>query len=128
MKYKQVILIREDLNMRKGKMVAQGCHSSLGIFMYKDGDRLKFQFPGFFQEWLLEGGAKICLGVASLDALLEAERLAQLAKLPTKLVTDLGLTEFNGVETITCLAIGPDLAEKIDLITGPNGAVKTRLI
>ena len=30
---KQVVVMRRDLNMRKGKMVAQGAHASLGAFL-----------------------------------------------------------------------------------------------
>ena len=33
-------------------------------------------------------------------------------------IIDNGLTEFHGVKTKTCLAIGPDLSDKIDPITG----------
>ena len=39
--YKQVIVIRKDLNMRKGKMVAQGAHASLRAILKlgsPDGD------------------------------------------------------------------------------------------
>ena len=28
---KQVIVLRKDLNMRKGKMISQGAHSSIGV-------------------------------------------------------------------------------------------------
>jgi PTH2 family peptidyl-tRNA hydrolase len=37
---------------------------------------------------------------------------------PCHMITDSGKTEFGGVPTVTCLAIGPDDAEKIDRITG----------
>lgn len=33
-------------------------------------------------------------------------------------ITDVGRTEFNGVPTITALAIGPNKSEDIDKITG----------
>ena len=39
-------------------------------------------------------------------------------KLEVHLVTDAGLTEFNGVPTKTCIAIGPNYSEKIDEVTG----------
>ena len=32
MNVKQVIVLRKDLNMRKGKMVAQGAHASMKVF------------------------------------------------------------------------------------------------
>ena len=31
--FKQVIVIRKDLNMRKGKMVAQGAHASMAAIL-----------------------------------------------------------------------------------------------
>jgi PTH2 family peptidyl-tRNA hydrolase len=40
------------------------------------------------------------------------------AGLEVHLITDNGKTEFHGEPTRTCLAIGPDDAEKIDAITG----------
>ena len=33
MEHKQVIVLRKDLNMRKGKMVAQGAHASMGAIL-----------------------------------------------------------------------------------------------
>ena len=40
------------------------------------------------------------------------------AGLEVHLITDRGKTEFHGEPTNTCLAIGPDEADKIDEITG----------
>lgn len=34
---KQVIVMRKDLNMRKGKMIAQGAHASLKVFLDRGG-------------------------------------------------------------------------------------------
>ena len=33
MTHKQVIVLRKDLNMRKGKMVAQGAHASMAAIL-----------------------------------------------------------------------------------------------
>ena len=33
MQTKQVIVIRKDLNMRKGKMIAQGAHASMKVIL-----------------------------------------------------------------------------------------------
>ena len=38
--------------------------------------------------------------------------------IPCALIEDEGLTEFNGVKTKTCIAIGPWYADEIDQITG----------
>jgi peptidyl-tRNA hydrolase len=43
---------------------------------------------------------------------------AQTAGVRSSLITDAGLTEFAGVPTNTCVAIGPAWNEKVDAITG----------
>lgn len=69
-------------------------------------------------EWIQGIFTKICVKVDTEEELLELEKKAKEKGLKCNLITDRGLTEFNGVPTKTCLAIGPDLAEKIDEITG----------
>jgi PTH2 family peptidyl-tRNA hydrolase len=64
------------------------------------------------------GITKVCVGVDSEDELLAVHRAAQTAGVRSTLITDAGLTEFGGVPTNTCLAIGPDWNEKVDAITG----------
>lgn len=108
---KQVIVVRKDLNMRKGKMIAQGAHASVNI-------ALTYQESRYFKQWLDTGTTKIALGVISKEQLLELFSKALDANIPTSLVTDRGSTEFKGVPTITALAIGPWDAEEIDKITG----------
>jgi peptidyl-tRNA hydrolase, PTH2 family len=61
---------------------------------------------------------KICVRVDSESELLEIARKAEDAGLTVHVITDAGHTEFGGVPTKTCLAIGPDEDEKIDAITG----------
>ena len=112
--YKQVIVMRTDLNMRKGKMIAQGAHASI---MFLIRDRMQREYQGVI-DWINEGMTKICVRCDSEDQLIELETKAELAGLRVNLITDKGTTEFNGVPTKTCLAIGPDLIEKIDAITG----------
>lgn len=46
---------------------------------------------------------------------------------PVALVTDNGLTEFNGVLTDTAIAVGPAPAEFIDKITGAAGVYGSKL-
>ena len=53
----------------------------------------------------------------SEEELLELHHKALLANIPTVLITDSGKTEFHGVPTITCIAIGPYYSEEIDKIT-----------
>lgn len=108
---KQVIVMRTDLNMRRGKMVAQGAHASVAAVVHNlDDDRV--------QGWLADSFTKICVGVGSEEELLEVYDNALSSGLVAKLITDNGRTEFHGVPTNTCIAVGPDTPERIDLVTG----------
>lgn len=70
------------------------------------------------QKWMFDGSfTKICLGVNSLQELQNIANNAKDAGLEVHIVTDSGKTEFKE-PTITCLAIGPNEASKIDLVTG----------
>jgi PTH2 family peptidyl-tRNA hydrolase len=120
---KQVIVMRKDLNMRKGKMVAQGSHASLGAVFLLEDDKVswnKYRKSGHDAYWQWRSGTftKICVGVDSEEDLLRVYQEAELAGLPVKLITDAGHTEFHGHPTITCLAIGPAWSDEIDRITG----------
>jgi peptidyl-tRNA hydrolase, PTH2 family len=115
---KQVIVMRKDLGMRKGKMIAQGAHAAMVwlIDPLREGKR-----PWFSEaesEWINGGITKVCVGVDSERELLAVHQAAQTAGIRSTLITDAGLTEFGGVPTTTCLAIGPDWNEKVDAITG----------
>jgi PTH2 family peptidyl-tRNA hydrolase len=132
MSIKQVIVMRTDLNMRKGKMVAQGAHASLGVLLkgkeYSyDGnkipcpeteDLLVLPMGSELREWLEGSFVKICVGVGSEAELDEIHKKAVDAGLNVCLITDNGTTEFSGVPTKTCLAIGPHSTNKMDEITG----------
>ncbi len=127
---KQVIVMRKDLGMRKGKMVAQGAHASMKVFF--DQAKVSPQYPPpatpcrhsmridmtHDQKAWVEGlFTKICVSVPSELELLRIYVAAQKAELPVALIEDAGLTEFNGVSTITCIAIGPAKSTKIDPLT-----------
>ena len=129
--YKQVILVREDLKMRKGKAAAQVAHASLDVFTsrstIKDGV-MSIKLSDADIAWLSNGYTKINLGVSSEEDLLLAYKLALESGIPCSLILDSGKTEFHGVPTKTTCAIGPFDSDQIDKITGPAGLVKTRLI
>jgi PTH2 family peptidyl-tRNA hydrolase len=108
---KQVIVMRTDLNMRKGKMVAQGAHAAVAAVVENLAD------PRVV-EWLNGHLTKICVGVDSEQQLSAIVAEAQAAGLIARGIVDSGRTEFGGVPTPTCAAIGPDTAENLDPITG----------
>jgi len=109
MNYKQVILVREDLKLPKGKMAAQVAHASLDAVMKSDRK--------IVEQWRSEGAGKIVLKVKDEKELFKFKQMAEDAGLKTALIKDAGHTVVEP-GTITCLGIGPDSAEKIDRITG----------
>ncbi len=105
---KQVIIMRGDLPMSRGKIAAQACHASLGS--YKRADERKIR------NWEQEGGKKVVVKGNDLRELFEIYELVKTTDLPYFLVTDAGHTELPE-STVTCLGIGPDEDERIDRIT-----------
>ncbi|MGZ4857750.1 MAG: aminoacyl-tRNA hydrolase [Methanobacteriaceae archaeon] len=105
---KQVIVIRSDLVMSRGKLAAQACHASLGAFKRADERKIK--------KWELEGGKKVIVQVNSKEDLFQVYEQVKAAGIPSFLVTDAGHTELPP-STVTCLGVGPDEDEIIDKIT-----------
>ena len=119
---KQVIVMRTDLGMRKGKMIAQGGHAVISFLTRRMKPKKKRVYEiGIStaeEDWMETSFAKICVRVNSEEELLDIYQQAKDAMLEVYLITDSGKTEFHGEPTNTCLAIGPDYSEKIDQITG----------
>lgn len=117
MSVKQVIVIRKDLKMRRGKEIAQGCHAS-AMFLTR---RVHNGAGGFLTdeqiEWIESGTTKVVVQVESEEELMQIYHAALDRKLEVNLVTDHGKTEFKGLPTKTCIAIGPHENDKIDPIT-----------
>lgn len=122
MNTKQVIVIRKDLKMRRGKEIAQGAHASMAtLTKYMTKNRRGwwgFYPPLMMEAWLNDSFRKITVTANSERELIELCDLAEHMGVPAALITDNGATEFHGEKTITCCAIGPDLDEVIDKITG----------
>lgn len=66
----------------------------------------------------MERKIKIALIPSKEQDLIAAYDRAKMEGLPCAMIVDSGATEFNGVPTRTCCAIGPANAEDIDKITG----------
>ncbi len=118
---KQVIVMRHDLKMRRGKQMAQAAHASMSFICRRLQERGSVSLTDFSEverEWLTGAFAKVCCRVDTEEELMVIHDKAVAAGLEVHLITDSGKTEFHGVPTRTCLAIGPDDAEKIDQITG----------
>jgi len=109
MELKQVIIVRTDLKMSKGKVAAQVSHASVECILKSHKDMV--------EDWRSQGMKKIVLKVKDQKELGKYKQLAEDNNLITAMITDAGHTEIPS-GTVTCLGIGPDDEEKIDKITG----------
>lgn len=109
---KQVIVIRKDVEMGKGKMVAQGAHASLSAFLKAWRKRREWAV-----EWLRSGQKKVVVKVSSLEELRSVCREARALGLPVAVVRDRGLTQLPP-GTVTAAGIGPAPSELVDRVTG----------
>ena len=107
--WKQVIVIRQDLKMSKGKIAAQVAHASIGAYKRSS---LQDQI-----EWEAWGSKKVVLKIKTLQELLTLQKAAAKAKVPNSLIKDAGHTELEP-GTVTALGIGPCDEDEIDHITG----------
>ncbi|MDO5824214.1 aminoacyl-tRNA hydrolase [Methanobrevibacter sp.] len=106
---KQVMIVRTDLKMGKGKIAAQCCHGAIGSYKKTSPDKIK--------KWENEAYAKVVLKVSTLDELTELKKLADINGISNYLVVDAGRTQIP-TSTVTVLALGPDEDEILDRITG----------
>jgi len=120
-KVKQVLVLRKDLNMSKGKMVVQGAHASIAFLTNKMKDNLSnpealwwVNLSQAEKEWVYGTFFKVCVGVDSEKELLDIGYNAVMMGLSVKYIEE--TTGFDK-PTVTCLAIGPDYSSKIDPVT-----------
>lgn len=105
--YKQVILLRTDLRMGRGKAIAQCCHASLGAVEMAGKDVVR--------RWEEEGAKKVVLSTTLVE-LRSILRKLRSSDLPYFLVRNRGKTQLKP-GTPTCLAIGPAEESKVDELT-----------
>lgn len=132
METKQVIVWRKDLNVRKGKFGAQVAHSTLKLYLdlckkgviYDDNEGTLEYYTFYYKKgsawdnWLNGLFTKILVSCNSEQELDDLYLKAKEANLPCTMIIDAGLTEFKGIPTKTCIAIGPAESEEINKITG----------
>jgi PTH2 family peptidyl-tRNA hydrolase len=109
---KQVIIVRNDLGMSKGKLAVQVAHAS--VIAAFEAFRSKKEW---FEEWWKSGQKKIVVKVSGEMELLELYEKAVRNGLPASLVKDAGLTELPP-GTTTAVAVGPAPDEVVDKLTG----------
>ncbi len=110
--YKQVIVVRSDLKMSKGKLAVQVAHASVSSF-YKT----LIEKPEYAKEWLNNKQPKVVVKVSGLKELYEVRDKADELGLITAVIQDAGLTELPP-GTVTCIGIGPAPKHIIDEVTG----------
>ena len=137
---KQMIVMRRDLKMRKGKIAAQAGHACVEAVLMAlarehrlDQVRLATAEDGSptwvyldsdgtphtaLSDWFDAGVAKVCVYVDSEEALLDIADQGRERGFAVALIRDAGLTECHGEATYTCLAFEPLRAEDVDPITG----------
>lgn len=132
---KQLIVVRRDLKMRKGKIAAQAAHACVEATLMalieqnrtqdlvEDAQksyvllRHEHDDVSALTSWFDAGVAKICVYVDSEEELLSLAREGRAAGFVVALIKDAGLTEFHGEPTYTCLAFEPLYPEQIDPLT-----------
>jgi len=108
---KQVIVVRTDIKMEKGKIAVQVAHAAV-----LGSEKAMKMYPKLYKIWKNSGMAKIAVRVSSLDELRQIEMEAKRSDIPVSVVQDMGLTQVDP-GTVTCAALGPAMSSKLDKIT-----------
>jgi PTH2 family peptidyl-tRNA hydrolase len=108
-RWKQCLIIRNDIKMSCGKKCAQIAHASVGAYEKADKTLKK--------QWFAEGQKKVVLKANSARELYELKTIAEQAGIAAAIITDAGLTEIPP-GTVTALGLGPAKSEELDRITG----------
>ena len=110
--YKQVIVVRDDLNMSQGKLAAQVAHASLN-----SAEKTREKKPEWYEDWRKSQQKKVVVKAPNVDDLKDLKKEAEIQSVPSALVQDAGHTELSP-NTYTTLGVGPAPDEEVDEITG----------
>lgn len=108
---KQVICVRDDLELSPGKLAVQVAHGAVDAALAARADR-----KDWFGRWKGAGRTKVCVRVPDEQALHDLQARARDAGIPHSLVRDAGRTEVPE-GTVTALALGPAPEEVLDPLT-----------
>ncbi len=128
---KQVIVVRKDVKMPAGKILAQVSHASMATILHlvKTTTANGIETRSFtlnptndvdraVQEWLDGSFTKVVVGVETEDELLQLYADAEALGIPCSKIVDSGRTVFNGIPTLTCCAFGPAYSDVLHGLTG----------
>jgi len=110
--YKQVIVVRNDLKMGKGKLAVQVAHAAVS-----SAENTRKNRKEWFDNWFETSQAKICVKVENEKELRVLKGRLDEMGIPNCLIQDAGLTQLEP-GTTTCLGIGPLPSDTADRYTG----------
>tara|TARA_B100000287_G_C20527920_1_gene739636 strand:+ start:333 stop:683 length:351 start_codon:yes stop_codon:yes gene_type:complete len=111
MSFKMAILVRSDIKMSKGKVLAQVGHSMV------DATVKAYTKTTLFYKWQQDGEKIVVLKVPNEKTLDTIMEIAARKKVHNGVVVDAGLTEVSpGTKTVGY--VGPDYDTKIDKLVG----------
>ncbi|PWI49726.1 aminoacyl-tRNA hydrolase [Candidatus Heimdallarchaeota archaeon B3_Heim] len=108
---KQVLILRKDLKMSKGKAAAQASHAAVSAAI-----KMMRQNPALFNKWWNGGQMKVVLAVESETQLEEIESRIRRSGVFVAKINDAGRTQLPP-GTTTALGIGPHNQLEIEKIT-----------
>jgi len=111
-RFKQVLVVRLDLDMGRGKAAVQCAHAAVSA-----AEEARNHLHNWWKSWMEEGQLKVAVKVPDLNSVLDLERKGRSRGIPVHLVRDRGLTQVPP-GTITCLGLGPAPAGIVDSLTG----------
>jgi PTH2 family peptidyl-tRNA hydrolase len=110
--FKQVMVVRKDLNLGCGKIASQVAHGSLGSY-----EECKKKRPEWVESWKQSRWKKIVAKVNSYEEITHLVEQASKMNIPYFLVFDAGLTQVDP-GTLTCIGFGPAPSHLMDELTG----------
>ncbi len=108
---KQVIVIRKDISLGKGKLAGQVAHAAVAGYR-----KVKQSNPEIIDKWEMIGEKKVVVKVDGEKELIELFQNLKDNNIPVSLIRDAGLTQIKP-GTKTCFAIGPWYEDQIDKFT-----------